>query len=92
LPTIDNNLSFDFKLRLIHPGGMTLSGLCQKGGLMADSTLPADLRKYFSEIGRKGGLKSGEKKGAAGWTPEKRAELGRKGALARAAKKKSLTA
>jgi len=58
-----------------------------------EAQVPVGVRKYMSAIGRKGGLVSSERKGAAGWTPEQRSENGKKGAAARAKKKrKRLTA
>ena len=53
---------------------------------MANTSVPADIRKYLSDIGRKGGLATG-KKGFATLTPEERKASAQNAAKARWAKK-----
>ncbi|GEM_PF-1450159 len=55
--------------------------------MIRKSELRKELRRYFSAMGAKGGKKGGPAR-MAQLTPEQRAEMGRKGALKRWAKKK----
>jgi aerobic-type carbon monoxide dehydrogenase small subunit (CoxS/CutS family) len=65
----------------------TISGFwSQKGELMPKTQLPADIRGYLSDIGRKGGMATG-RKGFATLTPEQRKASAKKAAQARWAKK-----
>jgi len=55
---------------------------------MAKQRLSAEMRAYFSKLGRKGGGKGGAAR-AANMTPEERSEASRKAVQARWAKQKA---